>query len=318
MRNKSRDEKCIYTNGIKSKVSNINAYLVDSTNAYVNGVRKPINSLPPIFKGNAGYDENNLIVEKEEKEELLRKHPDAARFIKKYIGAKELINNLERYCLWIEGEQLPEAQQIEFIRNRVDAVKAYRLSSNRAGTKKAAETSYAFAENRHQHKDSLVIPVISSEARKYIPIESFDKNTVSGYANFMVYDYEPFLFGLLTSQMHNTWVKAVCGSLETRIRYSNTICYNTFPVPKLSQEEKDHLSTLSNKIVRERIMNGGTLAELYDPKKMPESLLTAHKNLDIYVDSLYQKDSSRSKAISTDSERLEVLFKMYADMKEQQ
>ena len=318
LRNICTEKKYIYTDNIRLESTNINAYLVDSKNVFLNSSRRPLNQLPPIFKGNAGYDENNLILEKDEKEKLLEETPEAIKFIKKYVGAKELINNLERYCLWIEEEGLDEALNIPFIKGRIEAVRDYRLSSRRPGTVKAAERAFSFAENRHQHKESLVIPVISSEMREYIPIESFDRNTVSGYANFMVYDFEPHLFSILTSKIHNTWLRAVCGSLETRIRYSNTLCYNNLPVPDLSSLDKEQLTLLSKKVIRERIMDGGTLAQLYDPKKMPSGLRKAHQDLDNFVDSLYQKAVNRSKPITADAERLEVLFKMYAEIKEQQ
>ena len=132
----------------------------------------------------------------------------------------------------------------------------------------------------------------------------------------MIYDFEEFLFSLLMSNMHNIWMKSVCGSLETRIRYSNTLCYNTFPVPELTDLEKSKLNDLGNAIIRERIMAGGTLAELYDKKKMPDSLRKVHSELDDFVDSLYLIKINRNIPFKSDIERLEVLFKLYAQSKE--
>lgn len=146
----------------------------------------------------------------------------------------------------------------------------------------------------------------------------FDKNTVSSNRNYVIYDCENYVFSLLSTTMHMLWIKTIGGKLETRLSYSNTICYNTFPVPLLSDEDKNQLNQYANRIIRERIMDGGTLAQLYDPKKMPDDLRNVHQELDTFVDSLYQKATNRSKPIATDAERLEVLFKMYAAMKEQQ
>lgn len=316
IRNISSDPKFIIKDGIKVQAKNINGYLVDAENIFIKSERKPLNGLPPIFKGNAGYDNNMLIVELDDKKYIDETCPGVNKFIKKYIGSKELLHSLERWCIWIEPEELDEAIEFDFIRERINAVKDYRLASNREGTKKAASKPYSFAENRHQNKKSMVIPVISSELRAYVPIDVFDANTVSGYANFMIYDFEDFLFSLLMSNMHNIWIKSVCGSLETRIRYSNTLCYNTFPIPKLTDTEKDKLIHFSNAIIRERVLAGGTLAELYDKKRMPDSLRKVHSELDDFIDSLYLTKINRKVPFKSDNERLEVLFKLYAKSKE--
>lgn len=316
LRHKSNEPKFIFKEGIKNEVKNINGYLVDSENVFVDSSRKPLNDLSPICKGNAGYDNNNLILEANEREELLEKHPESSKFIRKYVGSKELIHSLSRWCIWIEDDEVDEAMDIEFIRQRLIKIKEYRLASSRAGTIKAAEKFHSFAENRHQSKPSLVIPVISSERREYLPIEICDKNTVSGYANFMIYDFDDSLFAILLSKMHMVWIKAVCGSLETRIRYSNTLCYNTLPLPLFTESDIATLKDFTNKIVKQRILSGKTLAELYDPEKMPDDIKGVHSQLDKYIDTIYQKSINRSKPILNDSHRLEVLFKMYADMKE--
>ena len=316
LRHKSNALKYLFKEGIKIEANNINGYLVDSENVFIGSSRKPLNGLSSICKGNAGYDNNNLILEADERDELLEKHPESSKFIKKYVGSKELIHSLSRWCLWIEDDLVDEAMNIEFIHDRLMNVKEYRLASSRAGTKKAAEKFHSFGENRHQHKPSLVIPVISSERRNYLPIDICDKNTVSGYANFMIYDFDDSLFALLLSKMHMVWIKAVCGSLETRIRYSNTLCYNTLPLPLLTESDISILRGFTNKIVKQRVLSGKTLAELYDPDKMPDDIRYIHNQLDEYVDGLYQKSISRTKPIANDFQRLEVLFKMYADFKE--
>ncbi len=318
LRNTSKDVKYIYNFDFKSKVNNINPYLVDASDIVVTGSWSPINGLPDIEYGNKPTDGGHLILSTEEKDELLANHPESDVFIKKYIGSDEIIKNKLRWCLWITEENLEFAKSIKPISKRLEGVTNSRLASSKIATQKLSEYPHKFEFSSYQRKPCLLIPEVSSENRLYIPMDYFDENTVPSNKAYVIYDCPKYFFALLTSKAHIDWVRMVCGRLETRLSYSNTLCYNTFPVPTLSSHEKESLESYTNKIIRARIMNGGSLAELYDPKKMPESLLAAHQELDGFVDSLYQKASNRSKPITTDAERLEVLFKMYAEMKEQQ
>ncbi|EGU38558.1 type IIL restriction-modification enzyme MmeI, partial [Vibrio scophthalmi] len=220
--------------------------------------------------------------------------------------------------IWITDEQKEIALSIPPIRERIENVKLMRLESSKDQTRKFASTPYKFAECRHKNGPALLIPSVSSENRTYIPMEFHDKNTVSSNANFAAYDMSNYLFSLLTSRLHTLWVGTVGGRLKSDYRYSNTLCYNTFPIPTLTDLDKEALQGYANRIIRERVMNGETLAQLYDKNRMPESLKKVHQELDVFVDSLYQKAANRSKVLTTDTERLEVLFKLYAEMKEQQ
>ncbi|KQB10590.1 class I SAM-dependent DNA methyltransferase [Vibrio metoecus] len=313
-----QSQKLIFDNNIKNLASNINAYLVDAPDQYIYPEARPLSAIPPMVFGNMPNDGGFLILSPEENEEIISIHPNAAKFIKKLVGSKELISGEHRYCLWIEDEDVQEAMVIEPIRERIQKVREYRSASKRAATVKLAEESHRFGEVRYKGVPSLFITRVSSENRPYIPMDFFDKNTISGDRNFVINDAPKYLFSILTSKMHYDWVKAVGGRLETRISYINKVCYNTFPIPTLTESDKEQLEEYAHKIIRERLLNGGTIAELYDPKKMPDSLKNIHCALDTFVDSLYQKEANRTKPLTKGSERLEVLFKLYAEMKEQQ
>jgi len=317
LRHPRNTNKYLYDGNLKAKVDTINAYLTATKPVFVFAENKPLNGLPPIMKGNAGYDDNNLVLSDEEKKELIETNPNSSRFIKKYMGSKELIHNLSRWCLWIEDRDYDAALKIPKIADRINKVESYRLASSRAGTIKAAQTPYKFGETRNENLPALLMPVISSERREYLPIDFVDKDVVAGYANFMIYEYNEIVFPFLISKMHMLWIKAVAGRLKNDIRYSSKICYNTFPIPELSVLDKEQLDKCASSIIRERVMAGGSLAELYDPTKMPEGLREAHQSLDTFLDSLYQKAIKRNKSIKSDLERLEILFEMYMKMKDQ-
>ncbi|HIF9249538.1 TPA: class I SAM-dependent DNA methyltransferase [Photobacterium damselae] len=319
IRNEMSEGKLIYENGVKQLVKNINPYLIDGANVIVTPFQYPLNTLPALSFGNMPRDGGSFILSSEEKQLLLAENPESSKFIKRYVGSEELIKGKVRWCLWIEDNQKDEAYKVPFILNRINDVKNFRLSSSADSTKKWADKPYRFVQGNVYKKQSvLVIPSVSSENREYIPIDVFDENTVVSNLAFAGYGFEKYMISLLTSKLHTLWVRTVGGKMKTDYRYSNTLCYNTFPIPSLSPTDKDQLTVFANRIFRERIMNDGTLAQQYDPTKMPEGLRKAHNELDSYIDTLYQKSANRSIPITTDAERLEVLFKMYAEMKEQQ
>ncbi|TNZ71741.1 SAM-dependent methyltransferase [Vibrio parahaemolyticus] len=318
LRNTSSDNKYIYQGQIKLNAKNINGYLLDGSNVFVGKEKKPLFALPSIDYGSKATDGGHLIMSTEEKDEIINNYPQSSHLIKKYLGSDELIKGKVRWCLWIYESDLELAKSIPPIAQRIELVRQMRLASSKIQTRKYAETAFHFEQDRYQPETALFIPSVSSENRLYIPMEYQDKNTVASNANFAAYNLPEYAFAILSSCLHTLWVKTVGGALETRLRYSNTLCYNTFPIPALSDFDKEELRSYATQIIRSRIMDGGTLAQLYDPKKMPDDLRNVHRELDTFVDSLYQKATNRSKPIATDAERLEVLFKMYAEMKEQQ
>jgi len=316
LRTISKDPKYIFQDKIRIGSDNINAYLSPASNIFVDKEKKPIFDIPIIDYGSKATDGGNLILSTEEKNELLELHPESKTLIKKYLGSDELIKGKVRWCLWVNEEDLDLANSIDFIKNRIEQVKFMRLNSTKLSTRNYAKTPFHFEQDRYQQHTSLFIPSVSSENRKYIPMEYQDKDTVASNANFAAYNCPLYIFALLTSYMHTLWVKTVGGSLETRIRYSNTLCYNTYPIPEMDESEKLVLAEFTKKIIRERVISGKCLAELYDPKKMPNGLKDTHSELDAYVDFLYQKSVKAKQAITSDPQRLEILFKMYADKKE--
>ena len=228
------------------------------------------------------------------------------------MGAAEFINGIDRYALWIEDDNLDSALETPEIRDRINAVAAYRKASKRAATRKLSATPWKFGELRYKPTESIIMPSVSSERRAYVPIGYLGPDTVISNLAFAIYDAEPWLFALLTSKMHMAWLSAVGGKMETRYRYSNTIVYNNFPVPDLKPKTKEQLTETALRIldVREYYCEN-TLAELYDPDKMPDLLREAHNNNDALVDKLYQRGT---KPFQSDDERLAELFKRYEEM----
>ena len=226
------------------------------------------------------------------------------------MGSQEFIRDEIRYCLWIEDENIAMAYSIPTIKQRFDRCAQQRLDSKREATHKLADIPHRFGEVRYQPTDAIIVPSVSSERREYIPIGYVDKDTVISNLAFAVYDAEPWLFTILTSKMHNLWVRAVGGSLETRIRYSATLCYNTFPFPKINALQKEELEVLAQEILDIRDQHFDmTLGEMYNPETMPDDLREVHHRLDLVVERCYRLDP-----FTSDEERLEYLFKLYVKM----
>ena len=302
--------KYIYTNTSKNVARNINAYLLDANDIYINRQHFPISSLPTIVFGSMPRDGGFLSLTVSEKENLLKISPQAQIIIKKYIGSAEFIRNIPRFCLWIEDSELNLAKSIPFIKERLNKVYAFRSSSDAPSTKAYANRSHMFVQRAYKPTDSIIVPKVSSERRNYIPIGFVDKDTVISDLAFAIYDAKPWVFGVVTSRMHMVWVRAVAGKLETRLRYSAELCYNTFPFPDITDKQKQIIEIHVNNILEEREKcSDKTIAELYDPDKMPEGLRRAHHDLDLVIESCY-----RGKPFESDEKRLEYLFKMYEIM----
>jgi len=196
------------------------------------------------------------------------------------------------------------------IKNRLDKVKSFRKKSGRAKTLETAETPYKFTEIRHKESPAIIAPIISSETRPYIPFGFINKGIVVPNSARVIYNPEPYIFSIITSRMHMVWVRAVAGRLKTDIRYSGTICYNTFPFPRITSKQREELSGHVYNVLEEREKYPNkTMAELYDPEKMPDGLREAHKYLDVAVDQIY-----RNKPFDSDEDRLTHLFKLYEKM----
>ena len=260
--------------------------------------------------GSMPNDNGNLILDETEKQTLVSQFPKAKSFIKKFMGGEEFIKGNSRYCIWIDEKNLNEAISIKPIATRIENVKKLRENSDRTATNKLAKVPFRFGEVRHQETDSIIIPATSSERRDYIPMGFLTPETVVSNSAMAIYDAQPWLFGVIHSKMHMVWVNAVGGKLKTDYRYSAKLCYNTFPFPDITLKQKENLNLYVFAILDERAKHPEkTMAQLYDPDKTPKGLKQAHEELDRAVEQCY-----RLQSFTSDTERLEYLFRMYEEM----
>lgn len=310
LQNKQNTEKRLYFGGTNKVVKHINPYLSDNNSLAVSKRTTSLSNLPQMVLGNMPNDWGYLHFTSEEKERLTHEYPIAKNWLKKVIGSQEFIKGIDRYCLWIQDSELDAAYSIPILKDRLEKVFYERSRSKKISYNKFASKPHKFVEIRHKDTAALIVPGISSEKREYILVGSVDKSIVINNLAFVIYDPEPYLFGILSSKMHMAWVRAVGGQLETRIRYSSVLCYNTFPFPDISEKQKQSLTNYVYNILAERERHSEkTMAEIYDPNKMPAGLKKAHQELDFAIELCY-----RSRPFHTDEDRLEHLFKLYAEM----
>ena len=314
VQNKSKRKKLLFREreNMALPVDNINPYLSASDNGVVSKTYSVPKGLPKAEFGCMPYDNGHLLMTESEKDALLEVNPESVEFIKRIMGSQEFINDIHRYCLWIDDDKKAYAESIPAIKARILATEKFRLYESKDGSA-LANRPHQFREHYEitdYNKAKIIIPSVSSERRQYIPIGFVDKDTIISNLAFAIYDAELWLFALLTSKMHNLWVRAVGGRMKTDYRYSATLCYNTFPFPKLTVAEKEELEGLAQEILNVRDENFDmTLGEMYNPETMPEALRQAHHNLNLAVERIY-----RAEPFTTDEERLEHLFKLYAKM----
>lgn len=288
----------------EKEVESINAYLVAGEDVFIEKRTKPICAVPEIIKGNYYAKSEGLIIEEQDLDYLLKNEPNAKKYIKFLIGADEFINNRKRYCLWLVDCPPDELRKMPFVMERVNRVREDRLKSTDKGMRNLLPTR--FRETNNPDK-CLVIPVVSSEKRKYIPMGFIDKNTISTNGNLIMPNSELFHFSILESEMHMIWVSYVCGRLKSDFRYSKDIVYNNFPWPeKVTNDQKKKVEEFAQKVldVRSQFPNS-SLADLYDPNTMPSELVEAHGNLDRAVDACY------GRKFKDKEDRIEFLFELY-------
>jgi type I restriction-modification system DNA methylase subunit len=311
LRNKGDGAKRLYSSDSSKIVQNINPYLRDesSSNA-VTPIHKTPDGLPKCEFGSMAQDDGNLIFSTTGKDDIVRLHLEAEPLFKKLVGADEYIKGKERWCLWIDDADVKLGLSFPELAERIEAVRNFRLASSRDITRKHASRPWAFGEQRFiPNVPAIIIPATSSERRKYVPIGYLSPDIVIPNSAFAIYDAPLWLFAILTSRMHMAWVRTVAGKLETRIRYSNTLCYNTFPFPNLSESQKKALEDSAMRIIEARENHyENTMAQLYDPDKMPDDLRAAHESNDLLVDTLYRRSG-----FDNDSERLQELFRRYKE-----
>ena len=292
------------------KGKNINAYLVPSQNIIVNKQQQPSPELDRMELGNQPYEGGNLIFDKEEFQQLHLSPKEQQIFKRRIIGSNEVIKGTQRYCLWIEDKHLERAKQIASVMENINAVKIWRESSQRAATRAMANRSHQFCEMTSAHNSVMIIPIRSSENREYLPFGIYDQSyTVSNLA-YAIYDPSIFNISVFCSRLHLLWISTVCGKLETRLSYSNKMGWNTFPIPKLTEKNRVDLKICAEDVLLAREAHfPATIADLYNPDRMPDNLRHAHERNDEVLERIYI-----GRRFKNDTERLEKLFDLYTKM----
>lgn len=302
---------------VEIKANQINPYLVDASTVLIKKRAKPLNeNTPELIFGNMAVDGGHLLLSKEEADAIKQNDVIAAKYIRPFLGADEFINNLPRYCLWLKNSTSDDRIKSPEIKKRIEQVKIMRLASKKIPTQKRAETPYLFGEIRETNQPYLLIPRVSSEQRKFVPMGYFDANVICGDANFMLPNASLYDFGMLCSTFHNAWMRAVCGRLKSDYRYSNTLVYNNFPFPeKVTPAVKKKIELAAQAILDARkaeedlcVKNeqSYSLATLYAAGNMPTDLLKAHNALDKAVDAAYGYKGEKD-----DASRVAFLFELY-------
>ena len=290
------------------KVKNICPYLAEGSDIVILKRRKSVCSVSDISFGSMPNDGGNLLLTNEEKNDILKVEPNLEKYIKPLVSAREYLNNIKRWCFWLVNIPPIDLKKSKILQERVKKVKELRQKSTREATKKLAETPTLFGEIRQPESDYIMIPLTTSENRKYIPLDLLKKDYISNNSISIVHNANLYEFGVLISIMHMTWVNYVCGRLEGRYRYSNEIVYNNFPWPENSNEgKKQKVEEAAQKVLDARNQYpDSSLADLYDPLSMPPDLVKAHNSLDKAVDKCY-----RSQPFTTELNRIEFLFDLY-------
>lgn len=295
-------ERVLYSSDRFQIVNNINAYLVNAPDIFVESNKKPICDVPEMVYGNKPTDGGFLFLTPEEKAEVIKKEPDIEKYIKKIYGATEYINNKERYCLWLVSISPAEIRKSHFINERVECVREFRLNSTKAATKDSANTPTLFQEIRHPKTEYIIIPRHSSENRRYIPFGFVSPDIVVNDAVQIIPGATLYHFGILMSNVHMAWMRTVCGRIKSDYRYSKDIVYNNFPWPTPTLEQKAKIEQTAQSILNARAMYpNNCLADLYDPLAMPELLLKAHIANDRAVMQAYGlsvKDTSEADCVA--------------------
>lgn len=302
-------EKTIFDNNSSIKASNINPYLMDSNIIAVNPSGKSISTLEKVQYGNLPGDGNNLTIDKNFIANISNSNL-AHKIVRKMVGAQEMIKGLQRKCLWIDDIDLQEAKDDMNVAERIQATKDLRISSKDPSYNKLAIRPHQFRDRNVATYSTIIIPIVSSENRKFLPVGFFEGGIITNNSVCAIYDGDIFNIAILSSRIHLVWIATVCGKLETRYRYSNTLGWNTFPLPKLTEQNKADLTRCAENILLAREAHyPATIADLYDPEKMPDDLRRAHDANDEVLERIYI-----GRRFKNDTERLEKLFELYTKM----
>ncbi len=300
----------IFDDGEMRVVDNIGPYLIPTDNTIVEKLPKPINGMPRMDYGNKPTDGGNLILDERERDDIVRAHPTADVFIRNYVGSIEFINGTRRFCIWVENEMRERAYAIPEFARRFKAVRTLRQESKGSQANANAHTPHRFVFAPHRRGSALIVPRVSSERRPYLPAGLVDDHTVISDRGAVIYNPELWVLGVIVSRMHLVWIANVCVRMRMDFSYSNTLGWNTFPVPPLSDQNKTDLTRCAEEILLAREAHfPATIADLYDPEQMPADLRAAHDRNDETLERIYI-----GRRFKNDTERLEKLFEMYTQM----
>jgi hypothetical protein len=309
--NRKLPQCIIYNEDTKRSVSSISPYLIAGEEVYVKTRDEPLSGeLTPMAAGSMPRDGGHLILSSDEARDLLHDYPAAATLLRGLIGSQELVHFRDRRCLWIRNDDVGLAQRIPEVFKRIQLVKEFRNSSSAKTTQGYASIPHMFAQRAHQEKRAIVVAATTSENRPYFPADLLEPTSVVSNAAFVLYTQSIWELAIITSKLHLMWIATVCGRLETRFRYAATLGWHTFPVPKLTGQNKDDLTRCAENILLAREAHfPATIADLYYPEGMPDDLRRAHEENDEVLERIYIGRRFRN-----DTERLEKLFELYTKM----
>lgn len=319
----NKSKKLLFENNIMKECQNINGYLYDADNIFIEKRNNPIcTGVEKMLYGSEPREGGFLILSEREKQELLKESPNLDNIIKRFVSSEDFINNKIRYCLWIEKKDLINLKKSKFVMHRLEECKNFRLKSKQKQAFAFAKYPYLFASARQPKTDYLLIPIVSSENRRYIPIGYMNKNVIVSNACFTIANASLYTFGILTSNVHNAWMRAVCGRLKSDYRYSNTIVYNNFPWCEATDEQKAKIEKTAQAVLDAReLYPECSLADLYDELTMQPELRKAHQENDKAVMEAYgfkKKDENGKTRWLSESETVAELMKMYQKLTKQE
>ncbi|MDR2728023.1 MAG: N-6 DNA methylase, partial [Chitinispirillales bacterium] len=313
-RDTAQTKRRIFDADLEIEAANISPYLVDTPNVFIERRVKPLCDVPQMVFGNMPNDGGHLIIEQNDYDDFIMREPNAVKYIRKFSMGEEFINNIPRYCLWLRGATPTELKKMPLVLERIEKCRLTRKKSKREATRKLSDIPSLFGEIRQGNFNYLALPAVSSERRKYVPIGFLNKDTIVGNKLFFVENATLYHFGVLTSEIHMAWMRAVCGRLENRYNYSNTIVYNNFPWPAPNDKQRQSVETAAQGVLDARAkFPKESLATLYDPTLMPPELAKAHKALDNAV-----KNAYGGKGFASEAERVADLMERYQKLTTEQ
>jgi hypothetical protein len=308
IRNKSAAPKRLFDGDLQVTASNINSFLLNMPDILVSRRNRSLFGLPDMQFGNMPYDGGKLLMTPLERTALLEQAPAAERYVRRFMGSQEVVKGIERYCLWIDDDQLEQAKQFAPIADMIEATRTKRLEMKDKAGRDLADRPHQFREHYAPQRSAILVPGVSSERRPYLPVDRVGSDVIPSNLNFALYDAPEWCLALIASRLHLVWIGTVCGRLESRFRYSNTLGWNTFPVPNFTETQLEALNASARDILKTRYLHHPkTIADLYDPDTMPDDLREVHRRNDELLETMYI-----GRPFKTDTERLEKLFKLYA------